>query len=199
MDGRLRRYVPLDVFVAFEQPGVTLKKKWGMEGVCAWALFLAACKREPVQGTFTYSTEEEGWSKLGAKATLFSLEDLFNVTGRLKNTSRRRSGEVVYVSCTKWGLWNDAYGRQLEAEKKASIRAQNRGDSPPPKPGQSKDVNRTDSELELDSESERKASTGTGFEIGEEKGKHVWPTSTREQLLAAVAARDALRQREDAA
>jgi hypothetical protein len=188
VDKRLRRYVPLDVFIAFEQPGLALKTKWGMEGVCSWALFLAACKREPIQGMFTYCTEDEGWGKLGAKATQFSLAELFDMTGRLKKTSRRRSGQVVYVSCTNWGKWNDEYGRQLEAEKKARSRAQNTGDNTPTVPGRSADDLPTDSELE--SERERERPKGFASESLIKNGTHVHSMSSRDQYLAIVKARE---------
>lgn len=125
MDKRYRRYVPLDVYVAFEQPGAALKARWGIEGVGCWALFLAACKREPIQGTFTYTSEEEAWTKLGARASGFTLDEFFRLTGRFKNTRKTRSGHVTYVLCTGWKQWNDVFERQLKAEQKARKRADN--------------------------------------------------------------------------
>ena len=107
-DHRRRPYVPLDVMVAFEDFGTALAEKWGMEGLCAWMLFLAACKREAIQGTFTYTTEAEGWGKLGAQASLFTLADFFRFTGRWKKTSKRRSGRINYVTVVPklWNKWN---------------------------------------------------------------------------------------------
>lgn len=111
-DNRRRRYVPLDVMVAFEDFGTKLLDRWGMEGLCAWMLFLAACKREMNQGTFTYSSEEEGWAKLGAKASGFTLDDFFKWTGTQKKTSKKRSGRVRYISCSVWEKWNTMHVSQ---------------------------------------------------------------------------------------
>lgn len=165
MDKRVRRYVPLDVFVAFEEPGLTLRQKWGNDGLLAWALYLAACKREPIQGRFTYVSDAEAWGKLGMDAPGgFTLDDFFRLTGRLKNTSRTRSGRVSNVLCTKWGLWNNAWDRQREAEKKARIRAQRTGDSTETLPGQSPDDKRTEVEGELEGEGEKElTATGTSY------------------------------------
>lgn len=107
-DGRRRQYVPMDVLVAFDDFGTALIEKWGQEGICTWMLFLAACKREPVQGTFTYTTDEEGWGKLGAQAKGLTLDAFFRFTGQWKKTSKRRSGRIRYVRVTPklWDKWN---------------------------------------------------------------------------------------------
>lgn len=117
VDGRRRRYVPLDTLVAFSPFGAKLVEKWGMEGLCAWMLLLAAAKREPVQGTFTYTSEPEAWTKLGAVATSFTFEEFVAFCGRFKQTRKRRSGRVTYVSIPSWEGWNKGYKAQTDSER----------------------------------------------------------------------------------
>jgi hypothetical protein len=152
-DKRRRQYVPIGSHVAFSDTGTRLLDKWGPEGLLTWILFLAACKRELRQGVFTYSSEPEGWSKLGATASSFSLEDFFKYTGRLKKTSRTRRGRVVNVSCTNWEAWNERFNKDREAERKSRKRAvitpDKTPDSPPPIEGTFPPL---DSEGEGDSE-----------------------------------------------
>lgn len=120
-DGRRRRYVPLDVLVAHGRFGTKLIDKWGIEGIGTWMLFLAACKREPVQGTFTYTTDAEGWGKLGATASGFTLDEFWRVTGQCKKTSRRRHGRVSYIVCTVWETWNSGAGAALNPRSEPHI------------------------------------------------------------------------------
>jgi hypothetical protein len=152
MDNRRRRYVPLDVYTAFGKTGTHLLKKWGMEGLCTWHLLLAAAKREPIQGTFTYVTDVEAWAKLGAAATLFTVDEFFAFTGRIKQTRKTRVGRIKNVEITQWGDWNKAFERQTEAEKKSRTRPQNTGDNPPTTPGQHRDDTATEGEVELEDE-----------------------------------------------
>lgn len=119
IDGRRRQYVPLDVMIAFGDFGAKLGERWGIEGIGAWMLFLAACKREPVQGTFTFTSDAEAWTKLGATATAFTLDEFFRFTGQHKKTRRRRHGRVSYVSCTSWNTWNTVRGGAQNPSKQA--------------------------------------------------------------------------------
>lgn len=125
-DNRRRPYVPMDVLVAFDDFGTALIEKWGMEGICTWMLFLAACKREPVQGTFTYTTDEEGWGKLGAQATGVTLDMFFRFTGQWKKTSKRKSGRIKYVRITPklWDKWNTTTPRNPRSEAQNTSKKQ---------------------------------------------------------------------------
>lgn len=122
-DGRRRRYVPVDVLVAFSPFGTRLHDKWGMEGLCTWMLFLAAAKREPAQGVFTFTSEVEAWTKLGAVATRFDFAAFITFCGRNKQTRKTRSGRVTYVEITGWKDWNDAWRTQQDSEQKSRKRA----------------------------------------------------------------------------
>lgn len=135
-DKRRSPYVPIDVLIAFGDFGTKLADKWGIEGLGCWMLFLAACKREPVQGTFTYTTDAEAWGKLGGCATGFGLDEFWTLTGRYKKTSRRRHGRITYVTCTRWDTWNTWRGPSQKPSKPAQNTAGKEtgsGEKHPPK------------------------------------------------------------------
>jgi hypothetical protein len=125
MDGRRKQWFPLASEVAFTRTGTKLLARWGMEGLCTWMLYLAACKRDLNPGSFRYTSEPEGWTKLGARATSFTLEDFFKYTGTLKQTKRTRIGRVSHVVCTNWEAWDYETRRQIEREEKSRKRAGN--------------------------------------------------------------------------
>lgn len=125
IDGRRSRYVPVDVLVAFSPFGTKLVDRWGMEGLCAWMLLLAAAKREPVQGTFTYTSEAEAWTKLGATASGFTFDEFVTLCGRAKQTKKTHCGRVVYVEIRGWKRWNEAFAREEASQRMSRKRAQN--------------------------------------------------------------------------
>lgn len=157
IDGRRRRYVPLDVHAAFSKTGTRLLDKWGMEGLCTWLLLLAAAKREPRQGTFTYVTDAEAWGKLGAEATGFTFTEFVTYTGRIKQTRKTHVGRVKHVEITCWGQWNDAWNRQKDAKRKSRKRAQNTPDKTRTIRTESADIPRTEGEVEVEYEVKRQS------------------------------------------
>lgn len=162
-DNRRRRYVPLDVMVAFDDFGTKLTERWGMEGLCTWMLFLAACKREVNQGTFTYTSEDEGWSKLGAQALSFTLDDFFKWTGSQRKTSKRRSGRVRYISCSVWEKWNTLPGTQQKPRKQPQNTRRIQTESQEIREDY-KRIPRTEVEAEVESEVDSEQSRGLPFE-----------------------------------
>ncbi len=96
-------------------------------------------KREPVQGTFTYASEAEAWSKIGATPVGFTLDEFLTVLGRRKQTSRRTHGRLTYLSITNWGRWNAIHKRRRDAAAKSAARSE-QGDGDP------SDTSRTTSE-----------------------------------------------------
>lgn len=150
VDARRRRYVPMDSLLAFGDFGTKLAAKWGMEGLCSWMLFLAACKRETVEGIFTYTSEAEGWGKLGAAASGFTLDEFFTFTGRLRKTSRRRHGRIVYVTCTGWNTWNEDWKRERDAAQKSSKRREKTSDGTGTKGGRSSADTSPDVDVDVD-------------------------------------------------
>ena len=186
-DKRRRRYVPVDVLVAFSPFGGKLADKWGMEGLCAWMLLLAAAKREPVQGTFTYTSEAEAWTKLGVTATSFTFEEFITFCGRAKQTRKTRSGRITYVDLTGWQGWNDAWKREQDTERKSRKRAQSTPDKPATIRGTYADDARTEVEAEVEDEVEaeaREPEPHPGLPISVEKNIEL------ERLLRAVRGAD---------
>lgn len=162
------RYVPVDVNVAFKRFGTKLQDKWGMEGLCAWMLMLAAAKREPQQGTFTYTSEVEAWTKLGATATKFSFNEFITFCGRNKQTRRTASGRISYVEITGWEEWNNEWHREQDAQRKSRKRAHFKPDIDPTPPGHSADKDQTESEAETEVECEAEPRNGSAdFRIPE--------------------------------
>lgn len=127
MDRRARQFVPLYVHFAESKLGVALKQEFGAEGLAVWMCLLAAAKRNLPQGTFRYSSESDAWAQLGLldAQPSFTFEEFLTVTGRMKQTSRTRSGHLSNVTCTQWQHWNDEYGRQKDRERKSRKRAEN--------------------------------------------------------------------------
>lgn len=158
MDKRRKRFVPLSIHFAHGATAEKLTAKFGNDGLLTWVCLLAAAKRATEQGTFTYVSESEGWKELGLgyprTPSGFTLEEFFTFTGQLKKTRKRRLGQLRHIEITVWGEHNDAFGRQNEAERKASKRAQNTPDSPPTLDGQSTDDTRTEVEYEERNEHE---------------------------------------------
>lgn len=155
-----RRYVPMDVNVAFGRFGTKLEAKWGMEGLCTWMLLLAAAKREPAQGTFTYTSEAEAWTKIGATATRFSFNEFITFCGRGKQTRRTVSGRVSYVEITGWTDWNNEFRQQADSEQKSRKRAHSRPDTLPTDCRQFTDTLPTEVEVEVEAESESETAVG---------------------------------------
>lgn len=124
MDGRRRRYVPLDINIAFGKLGEKLLTRFGNEGLFIWMLLLPAAKKETPQGTFTYTSEPEAWTKLGAIATSVTLNEFFTFTGQLKKTRRTCVGRVQHVSIRGWEQWNKVWETEAARERSARKRAE---------------------------------------------------------------------------
>lgn len=151
MDRRRRQWVPLGVNVAHGRTGPRLIEKFGRDGLLVWILYLAACKANPIQGQFSYTSEADGWTKLGlyGEEPDFTLAEFFALTGRLKKTRQTRAGRITHVINTRWGQWNDVVQRDLDSARSARKRAQNTRT----KDGLNED--REESENERESESDQ--------------------------------------------
>lgn len=124
MDKRRRQYVPLAVTLPFSNSGVKLKERFGRDGLLVWMLYLIACKTNWVQGQFTYTSETDGWQRLGlvTDRPKFTLDEFFAATGRLHMTRKRASGDVVDVFCRGWNEWNTEFKRERQSEEKTRKR-----------------------------------------------------------------------------
>lgn len=123
-----------------------------MEGLCTWMLLLAAAKREPNQGTFTFTSEPEAWTKLGATANGFTFNEFITWCGRAKKTRRTVSGRVSYVEIIGWQQWNDAWEREADNRRKSRKRAQITPDISRNLSGTSPEVAGTEVEVEYEVE-----------------------------------------------
>lgn len=127
MSARRRQWVPISVDVAHGATGTALLRKFGRDGLLAWVLFLAACKRGTDEGAISFATEAEGLAALGLEADppSFTLEQFFAYTGQgLKLTSKVRVGRltVVRVKPEVWTAWNRSLRRQMDADRKSRSR-----------------------------------------------------------------------------
>lgn len=164
MDKRRRQYVPLAVTMPFSKTGTKLKARFGRDGLLIWTLYLIACKTNWIQGQLTYTSEVDGWQKLGLypyQPDDVTLEAFFTYTGQLKQTRRRRSGDVTDVVCTHWEDWNDEFKR----ERQSSEKSRKRGGNTETLQGQNGDdaetLGATEVEVELEEEKEVEAVSGS--------------------------------------
>jgi hypothetical protein len=119
------QYVPLNTKIAFGKSSERLLKKFGRDGLLTWMLFLAAAKRPPEQGVFTYTSEVEGWQLIGLNyphTPAFSLDAFFGFTGRGGGTRLARHGSTRRVEVVNWSTWNDEWKKQQAAERMKELR-----------------------------------------------------------------------------
>lgn len=131
MDSRRRRYVPLSITFASSSTGTSIRKRYGLEGLCVWTCLLAACKRANVQGTFEWYSDGDAWTRLGIGSTPpagFTFTEFAAFLGRLHLTKTERRGELRTTLVRGWNEWNTTISRAQDAEKKSRKRAQNTGD-----------------------------------------------------------------------
>ena len=104
MDGRRRPFVALHLDTLKQgKVGWGLRRKFGNHGIAVWAAALVAAKESDLEGTITYESDEDLWSKLGVDPPPFTAKEFFDVTGDMKWTrrGRKRVGYVTIVM-TKW-------------------------------------------------------------------------------------------------
>lgn len=125
------RYYHVDVSFMHKTTCAKLREELGRE---APLVFLALCAQAKISnppGTFTYENDALGWERLGFTGWQpdFTLDEFFTVTGRIKQTSRRRHGLVWNVSLTRYGRWQKDGKRQIERERKSRYRAHSARDT----------------------------------------------------------------------
>jgi hypothetical protein len=151
-DGRRRRWIPLSVEFPHDKTGTRLQEEFGPAGLAVWVAMLTAAKRAPIQGTFTYHSEEGAWLELGILNPPFPLVDFLKVTGQLKKTRKRRRGRITDVQITAWEQWNDTL----------NTRPRDLKDTNKP-PGQTTDLLTTERDSDTDSDSESEIDESNPF------------------------------------
>lgn len=154
MDKRRRQWQPIAVSVPYGKTGKALKARFGRDGLLVWILYLLACKTNWIQGQFSYSSEVDGWTKLGLYGMEpdFTLESFFKVTGQLKQTSRRRSGDLSDIVCTNWEAWAQEIKRERDAERNSRKPPPNTADIGRENGGDTAEIRATDVDVDLDVE-----------------------------------------------
>lgn len=127
VDDRRRRWIPLSVEFPFDKTGTHLQDQYGPAGLGMWVALLTACKRAPIQGTFSYTTDADAWEKLGIVDPPCTFEEFVAFTGRIKKTKKRARGRIKDVQITGWEQWNNTQktrpGRSDSPRSEAEIRS----------------------------------------------------------------------------
>lgn len=153
------RWFALDVNVFDNDLTVDLRDEFGPVGLCMWVGFLAACKRNAVEGRIRYSSDAECLSLMGLPAVElvdewgepFKLDDFWTFLGRHKQTKVTRSKRLVDVVATRWEEWQKSAKRDEEAERKRRSRAE----SGRTEPGRTEDASRTDIDIDKDKDKDK--------------------------------------------
>lgn len=120
-DGRVSQYANLHVYTMHSKLCAKLDKQFGPHGPMLWVALILAGKREIPQGTFSYASEEEAWSKLvgyGITRPDWPIGEFFRYTGRLKETrdlnakrSTDRRGTVRTIKINDFDAWQRPPGK----------------------------------------------------------------------------------------
>lgn len=118
------RYARIDVDFFHKTTARKLHQELGLAGQLVFIALILRAKDGIEPGVFVYRSEAVGWEKLGfdPEAMPFTLDAFFTVTGRLRQTSRRRVGDVWNVRVTRYGEWQKDSRRYETAVKKARSR-----------------------------------------------------------------------------
>jgi hypothetical protein len=146
------RYFHVDTQFAHKRTCARLLDKFGHAGPLVYLLVLAESKKSHPAGTFTYESEEAGWRYLGLLEHQpdFTLEQLFALTGQLKQTRKTRRGRITDVTWTAWGRWQKEWKREEVRKQMRRKRAHSTGNNGFT-PGSHKG-NTTDTEIEIEKE-----------------------------------------------
>lgn len=128
---RPAQYVPLSVTFHTGRTGTAILDEYGLAGLCVWVVMLATAKTERPPGTIRFSHAEDwGHLGLGGHRPDFELTEFLTFLGRRKLTRTRRSGQVMYVTLTRWEQWNQAVQTEEARLRKSRSRAQSTSDIP---------------------------------------------------------------------
>lgn len=163
MDKRRRRYVMHDVYFLDDPLGCAIYDNFGAAGVAIWMGFIAACKKNHIEGEMSYTTDAEALAVLGLPGLElhrpgggepFTLEDFWSLLGDHKVTRRRRSGRRLHVISTRWTEWQ-VNPRKPKADTQNSTSDGTNTDTTSDESGE-------DSALETETERETETSSSSG-------------------------------------
>lgn len=132
VDGRRTRWVAHDVYFLDAGLGAAMYDKFGGVGIALWHGFIAACKKNHIEGQTAFANEAEALAIFGlpgmplvdSQGKTFTLDRwlrLLSAHKVIRRTTRARQTQVV---CTKWTRWQQAAHRSNKAAKEAARRAE---------------------------------------------------------------------------
>lgn len=129
-DGRRTRWVAHDVYFLDDDLGATMFDRFGGVGIALWHGFIAACKKNHVEGETTFSSDAEalvifglpGMPLVNNDGEAFELADWLRLLSDHKVIRRTSRGRRTKVVCTKWGQWQQAARRNRKAQAQAERR-----------------------------------------------------------------------------
>ena len=147
------QWLKLDAYFLAKPFTIRVLERFGPAGVVTWVAYLAACKRNPTQGRFTFTSDADAVCQLllqdlplvDAKGQPWTIDEFFAFTGRMKQTKKTRHGHVRNVISTHWKQWQNAQKTDDARERKRRSRAQN---------GCDRFVTKSESESERENESD---------------------------------------------
>ena len=130
-DGRRTRWVAHDVYFLDEGLGHAMFERFGGVGIALWHGFIAACKKNHIEGQTSWSSDVEALQVLGLPGMSlvdndgepFTLDEWLKLLSDHKVIRRTSRGRRVKVACTKWERWQHDARRAREASRKARERA----------------------------------------------------------------------------
>jgi hypothetical protein len=148
-----KRWLKLDQNFPFTRTSVQLRERFGNDGLLVWVCMLTAAKRGDPEGTIEHVNDPHFWVVMGLAQTppVFTPDEFLTFTGQLKQTRRRRSGDVVKTTLTHWGDWQETWRREDERERKSRYRQGFVRDTAGTANGQPADEKRTEKEKERES------------------------------------------------
>ena len=166
-DGRRTRWVAHDVYFLDEGLGHAMFERFGGIGIALWHGFIAACKKNHIEGQTSWSSDVEALQVLGLPGMSlvdndgvpFTLDEWMKLLSDHKVIRRTSRGRRVKVACTKWTRWQHDARRAREAARKAKDRSaegeQNRRsdeENTRTSPGQPPDETLPDTDTDTDTE-----------------------------------------------
>ena len=168
-DNRRTRWVAHDVYFLDDGLGATMFERFGAAGIALWHGFIAACKKNHVEGETSFTSEVDalltfglpGMPLVDLDGEPFALEDWLQLLSDHKVIRRTSRARRVKVACTKWGRWQQSARRSREADRKAEARAaegeqtprSEQEKAPPIHPRYEADVS-PDTDLDLDTDTD---------------------------------------------
>lgn len=126
-----RRWIVLDADFFTNPFADRLLGEFGPAGLCVWIALLCAAKRSRIQGEVNYSSDTEARYVLSINdielvnhlGVPWALNDLWALTGKMKQTRIKRHGRQIKLKVTNWSQWQETLTREMAAERMRRSRA----------------------------------------------------------------------------